>query len=264
MVLRGWLLEPERLSAEERKAAHKAGGDFLRDLEEQDREEELGLLWIDCLLEARAQFLAAGSNDEARAVTYRLNNFFVRQGLYEELVELNSDLLTYEEHPGPMNWIGRAYTDQSNYPKARKWYQRCLTSSGENRPKEAAAAWHGLATIDVYVGDYAAAREKFQKSLEIKQEIGNRAGEAATFFQLGALAWELGRLVEGARLVALCYLIDQSIGHGDTESDFRNLTAMASQLNYTQEQFDSMLQQVDESYQADRGQSLLRDAFGDG
>ena len=70
--------------------------------------------------------------------------------------------------------------------------------------------------------------------------------------------------MEGARLVALCYLIDQSIGHGDTESDFRNLTAMASQLNYTQEQFDSMLQQVDESYQADRGQSLLRDAFGDG
>src|SRR5207302_875115 len=147
-----------------------------------------------------------------------------------------------------------------------------LTTAEENIPKEAATAWHGLATIDLREGNYAAARGKFQKSLEIKQQIGDRAGvantwhqmasidlhednyaaagekfqkalemrqqignpvgEAATFYQLGMLALETGRSEEGVRLVALCFLIDQSIGHGDTESDFRALSGMASHLNY--------------------------------
>ena len=44
-----------------------------------------------------------------------------------------------------------------------------------------AATWHQLATIDLDQGDYDAAREKFLKSLEIRQQIGDRAGEAATW-----------------------------------------------------------------------------------
>src|ERR1043166_2949014 len=80
-LLRGWLLEPERLTADERQAAHHAAGDFLRDLDKQDHEGDLGLTWIDCLLEERAQYLAAGNNSEARAATNRLSPFYVRQGL---------------------------------------------------------------------------------------------------------------------------------------------------------------------------------------
>jgi hypothetical protein len=69
------------------------------------------------------------------------------------------------------------------------------------------------------VGNYDAAREKFQKSLEIKQQIGDRVREAATFYQLGMLSVLRGAILEGARLVALCFLIDQSIGQGDAEND---------------------------------------------
>ena len=81
------------------------------------------------------------------------------------------------------------------------------------------ATWHQLATIDLKVGDYQAAREKFQKSLEIKQQIGDRAGEAATFYQLGVVAAIMGNAAAGVRLVALCCLIDQTIGHGDAPND---------------------------------------------
>ena len=65
-----------------------------------------------------------------------------------------------------------------------------------------AATWHNLAQIDLNKGDYQAAREKFEKSMKIRQQIGDRAGEAATFYQLGILAWEQGRSQEGLRLVA--------------------------------------------------------------
>jgi len=126
-----------------------------------------------------------------------------------------------------------------------------------------AATWHSLASIDLDRGEYDEARSKFETALKMRQQIGDRAGEGATFFQLGQLAAEQGRLAEGARLVALCYLIDASIGHGDAESDFRSLSGMASKLGYTQDQFDAMLREVQESYQRDRGWSLIEAAFGE-
>ena len=95
----------------------------------------------------------------------------------------------------------------------------------------------------------------------MKQEIGNRAGEAATFYQLGILAAKLGKPETSLPLIALCFMIDQAIGHGDTEQDGRNLTALSSSLNFKQEQFDAMMQQTAESYAQDRGASLLRQAF---
>ncbi len=63
-LLRGWLLA--KLSPEERKDAHKAAGDFLVEMDRQDRESELGLSWVDCLMEARSQYLQAKELELAR------------------------------------------------------------------------------------------------------------------------------------------------------------------------------------------------------
>ena len=380
-LLHGWLLSPERLSEDERRAAHLAAGDFLREMVDNKRAGELGLNWVECLTEARAQYLAAGEYTQARDATNHISESLLLQGLYKELAEMNEEMLDYEAHPDSMYYIGRAYLDRADYQIAREWFQQSLIAAGDDLPREAALAWHQLATIDLrggsyeaarekfqkalamrqqsghrageattwhqlatidlYLGDYAAAREKFHKSLEIKQQsgdrageattwhqlatidlnvgdytaarekfikalamrqqsgdrageaatwhqlatidlnvgdytaarekfikaltmrqqIGDRAGEAATFYQLGFVAAALGRLAEGMRLVAVCYLIDQSIGHGDTKSDFQTLSQMAGQLGYTQEQFDAMLQEVSKAYKADRGWGLIEAAF---
>jgi hypothetical protein len=71
----------ERLSAKERRAAHLAAGDFLVELDHADREGELGVSWVVCLLEARAQYLAVGALDKARAATGRISGYYARQGL---------------------------------------------------------------------------------------------------------------------------------------------------------------------------------------
>ncbi|MBV9790132.1 MAG: tetratricopeptide repeat protein [Chloroflexi bacterium] len=383
-VVRGWLLAPERISPDERTAAHLAAGDFLVNLEQQDREEELGLTWFACLEEARAQYLEAGAMDQARRVTGRLSGYLDRSGFYPELIRMNEELLEHEEHPASLSWIGQAHIVQSNYreaqeklelaltlfqeigdregeaatwhnlatidlhqgdysaardkyghaltmrqtmrdqareaitwhnlasldleigdyPAARDKFQRALTMFQEvdDYGNEAAtwhqlasidlkqgdysaardkfqrslaitqaigerhgesATWHQLATLDVGMSDYSAAYDKFQRSLSISQTIGNRASEAATWYQLGLLAWQLGRQMEGTTLMALCFLIDQAIGHGNTESDFKLLSKMATQLSCTQQQLDALLQCVNEIYRADRGASLLRAAFPD-
>jgi len=379
-LLRNWLLS--RMNDDERRKTHHAAGNFLCEIEEQDRASELGLSWIECLTEARAQYLDAGEYAQAREATSRISVFLVRQGLYKDLERINREALDYEEHPTPMGWIGRSYDDRGNYPLAREWYQRSLTAAGDDLLKEASDAWHGLAlidlnvgdyeaarakfqmsltitqqtgnragentawhnlasidlnvgdyeaartklqtvliirqqigdrigeaatwhelgridlevgdyeaartkfqtslsinqqignraveaktwhqlaSIDVEVGDYKAARAKFQTSLAIKQQIGDRAGEAATFYQLGIVAARSGRLAEGTRLVALSFLILQSIGHTNVKHPIQALSQMAAQLNYTQEQVEAMLREISEAYKADRGAGLIQAAFG--
>ncbi|MCL6450586.1 MAG: tetratricopeptide repeat protein [Acetobacteraceae bacterium] len=462
--VRRWLLQPERLSPEDRRGAQLAAGDFLRGLEGEGREGELDLAWIDCLLEARAQYLSAGACDRAREVTDRLSGRLAARGLYQELVRINHDLLAFEEHPGPMRWIGLGHLRRGDYAGARRWFSRCLEAAGDEHPAEAAgawsglasvdleqgsygearekllkaidisrqagsrsgeaAAWHQLATVDLHQGSYGAAREGFLRSLEIsrglrdraaqasalhqlatldlhqgcldrarqgfesslalkvvlgdlpgqavawhnlasidlregrlseareklerslsikrqvgdrpgeavawhqlgsldleegelqaarekmkralalrqelgdrrgeavawhqmacidlregnlvaarerflralqmRQEIGDRAGEAATFNQLGVLAAKLGRPAEGLRLAALCYLIDRSVGHGDAESDLKNLQDMAASLGWPGEQLQAVLQEAEDAYARDGGRGLLEAALPEG
>jgi tetratricopeptide (TPR) repeat protein len=340
-LLRGWLLSPKRLNAEDKLAAHQAAGDFLREIVNQKRNVELGLNWIECFTEARAQYLEAKDYQQAREVTHSLSSYLVRQGLYKDLAMMNEELLSYDEHPSPMGWIARSFSERGEYKDARQWYEESLKAAGEDLLAESASALHGLASIDLYEGNYQEAREKFIKvlemnqqigdrageagtlhqlatidlyegnyqearekfikvlemrqqigdrageaktlhqlatidvnegnykdackksfkALEIKQQIDDRAGEARTFYQIGVAAFNSEQLVEGTRLIALCFLIDQSIGHGNTQSDLQTLSQMATQLNYTQEQFDAMLKEVVQEYQKDRGWGLICAAF---
>ncbi len=62
-------------------------------------------------------------------------------------------------------------------------------------------------------------------------------------------------------MIALGHLIFANIGHSDAKRSFENLSAVASQLSYSQEQLDALLKEVAEAYQKDRGQGLIDAAF---
>ena len=152
--------------------------------------------------------------------------------------------------------------DQGNHKDAKEKFMKSLQITQEigDRALEA-STWHQLASIDLDQDNHKDAKEKFMKSLQIKQEIGDRAGEAATWHQLGFLAIGQRRKAEGIRLVALCYLIDKSIGHGDQERDLGTLSSIASELDYSRELFSVMLRDVNESYRRDGGKALIESAF---
>ncbi|MFZ3149283.1 MAG: tetratricopeptide repeat protein, partial [Methanothrix sp.] len=301
-LLRVWLLA--RLSPDEQKDAHKAAGDFLVEMNRQDRKSDLGLSGMDCLMEARSQYLQAKELELARIVTDPLSGFLVRIGFYDGVRQLNVELLNYESDPTPMVWIARTYLDQGEYDSARVWYQRCIDASVGSNQEEVGVALHGMATIDLRKGDYEAARENFEKVLKIMQQISNREGEAATwnnlasidlkkgdykaarenfwksmkisqqigdqegeaktFYQLGLLAGEQGRLQEGLNLVALSNIMLSSISDADAKIAFETFSGMASELRYTQEQFDTLMKEVADAYRKDRGQGLIEAAFPKG
>lgn len=82
------------------------------------------------------------------------------------------------------------------------------------------------------------------------------------FFQLGALADRLGRTEDGARLVALCWLIDHAIGHGDADSDFHQALGLCVKAGLDEARIKTLIADVAAAYEADRGRSLIERAFG--
>jgi tetratricopeptide (TPR) repeat protein len=113
---------------------------------------------------------------------------------------------------------------------------------GPDHP-DTATSLNNLGSLLQDLGDLAGARSCYEHALQIWQARENRYQEAVSFFQLGRLAVQLGRVGEGARLVAVCFLIDQVIGHRDTEQDWLHVTTITTQLTYSQEQLETMLQE---------------------
>jgi tetratricopeptide (TPR) repeat protein len=142
---------------------------------------------VTCLLEARAQYLAAGVLDKAREVTGRISGFYVRQGLYAELEALHTELLERQERAATHSWLGRSHVERGQYAPARNHYERALELAGESDRAAASIALYGLARIDMGEGAYGLARERFERALAIRQQIGDRVGEAAAWNELASI-----------------------------------------------------------------------------
>jgi len=133
----------------------------------------------------------------------------------------------------------------------------------ENIPEDErdGTTWHQLATIDLNEANYAAARVNFAKSLVMRQAIGDKAGEAATWHQLGLVAWETDRPIDAVQLVAISILLLNATGSGEKDQVTKNLSGMCGQLDYSEEQLNELIRAVTASYQQDRGVAILKAAF---
>jgi len=316
-----------------------------------------------------------------RRTTHAISSSFLsRHGLFGELERLNAELVEHEEHPTPLNWIGRSWSERGESGKAREFDDRAAASAGEDDKAALAVALHGLGTIDIHEGKYAAARanltralpiqgnrgdqsatlhqlatidvdegkyaaarqktrqsldikrrigdqvgeaaawhqlasvdviegklsaarKKFADALAIRQQIGHRSGEAATWHQLGTIeiqkrkypaarkkldqalmirqeigdpageapTWhELGVVASmrghaerGIRLIALGAAIASALNMAAAKGMLMNLMTAAQELGYGTEQVQTLLAEVGASYEADRGRTLYRQAFGD-
>ena len=214
-LLRGWLLA--QLSSEDRKAAHKAAGDFLVGVVKEDKATELGLSPVEETLEARSQYLQAGDYERAREETAKISGFFVRVGLYDSVRRLNEELLLYEEHPTPMGWIGRSCIERADYSEAKVWYQRSLNFEG-SIPENTAFALHELGRIDVHLGEYEKAQDKFKMALQIMQQIGYRAGEASNLHELATIEVFRGEYGDAREMFETALKIRHQIGDLEDEA----------------------------------------------
>jgi len=125
-----------------------------------------------------------------------------------------------------------------------------------------AAILHSLGMIHSQAGEKENAVKSFQKALRINQELADKPGEAGAFFQLGALAVQQDKMHEGLRLMGLAAIVLRSIKSDDVKNVEPLVERLAAQLNYAQEQFMVLVQEVLQSYPKDRGWGLVQKAWG--
>ena len=128
--------------------------------------------------------------------------------------------------------------------------------------KGMAASLHGLGMISSLAGEKEKAVEHFREALQVYQELKDQPGEAGALFQLGALAVQMEKIQEGLRLMALSAVVLRNINSDEVKNVEPVVERLASQLNYSQDQFVSMLQEVMHSYVKDKGKGLLERTFG--
>lgn len=223
------------LTDEQRGKAHGAAGDFLMNVAETGHASELGLSRLDCLMEARGQYMAVGDLESARASTARISGYLERRGYYSEMIRLSEQLLQQEKHTGPMNWIARAYMDQGRYAEAGEWYSQALEAGPE------AVACHGLGTVYFRQGKYDLARESFQKAADICRAGGDLAGEAAALHSLASIDMEQKRETEALEKLRRVLEIQEQIG--DLQGEAATLNDMAT-LDLRKGSYDSARQRL--------------------
>lgn len=173
--LRAWMTE--ELTKEETKQAHEAAGDLLNMAVKGKTCKELGLTSLECWLESRAHFLAAGVLEKAIEVTSRISATMMALGFYGEILRLNQELLTQKDHPVPIRWIAQSFSEREDFDHALEWYLRGLQAPSRSEEDDA-ASWLGIASIALRQGRYDEAEENLRNSLEVYRRKGDVKGEA--------------------------------------------------------------------------------------
>jgi len=151
--------------------------------------------------------------------------------------------------------------EKGDFQAAAEEYARALPLFREMKDRAAVSAIrHSQGLIQAQAGEKELAISSFKEALAINQELGDKAAEAGSFFQLGALAVLQDRMEEGLKLMATAAVVLRSIKSDEVKNVEPLVERLASQLNYSQEQFMVMVQEVLKGYSKDRGWGLVERA----
>jgi tetratricopeptide (TPR) repeat protein len=151
--------------------------------------------------------------------------------------------------------------EKGDFQVAAEEYARALPLFRAMEDRAAVSAIrHSQGLIQAQAGEKELAKSSFKEALAINQELGDKAAEAGSFFQLGALAVQQERMEEGLKLMATAAVVLRSIKSDEVKNVEPLVERLASQLNYSQEQFMVMVQEVLKGYSKDRGWGLVERA----
>jgi tetratricopeptide (TPR) repeat protein len=161
--------------------------------------------------------------------------------------------------------LGTFGLERGDYSRARKYLEEALPTFQEiTDEKTEATIWHQLATVDLLQGKHSGALKKYVRALKIRQTIGDSQGEAVTFGQLGIFAKQgRGEGNKGLKFQMISFWIHQECGHRKAKEVEDRIHNLADELGYTQEDFDTAMQEAIGAYAQDRGWSLIQEAFPD-
>ncbi|MFN0016703.1 MAG: tetratricopeptide repeat protein [Pirellulaceae bacterium] len=187
-LIRHWLIEPTRLTSEAARTTHEKLARFWRAAYEADQADELRVSFLAELFTCFHHAHRAEDADCWNWTAVRLSSHFLRKSDWKAARLLLEAIPEALRDSTTWHQLASIDLNEGNYAAARETFGKSLHIKQEIGDRAGeAATWHQLATIDVYEGNYAAARESFGKSLQMELEIGDRAGEAATRHNLATI-----------------------------------------------------------------------------
>ena len=170
------------------------------------------------LLEARHHLLQAGDTEEAGQVTEAICLQMDTWGAWEQEAALIHDTLARLPPGSPrraayLHHLGILAQARGDYEEAARQYQRSLDIK-ERLGDQAgmATSYHNLGILAHDRGDYEEAARQYQRSLDTKERLGDQAGMATSYHNLGILAHDRGDYEEAARQYQRALDIDERLG----------------------------------------------------
>ena len=134
------------------------------------------------------------------------------------------------------------------YTKAEEYLQKALVIKQEIGDKEGEASAYGsLGTVFQSVGQYTKAEEYLQKALVIKQEIGDKAGVGASYLNLAKLCPAFQLTAKSREFANKALKISYEIG--DIEMQFNSHLTIALNELVAGGSITEVLRNLDESIQ---------------
>ncbi|MBN1223932.1 MAG: CHAT domain-containing protein [Candidatus Aminicenantes bacterium] len=85
-----------------------------------------------------------------------------------------------------LNMIGNAYWGQSQYQKAREFYEAAVAAAEEAEDIEGLASYvHNSGLMHCYLGESQNGLDRYKRALQIQRDIGNKSGEAKNLRNIG-------------------------------------------------------------------------------
>ena len=171
------------------------------------------------LLEVRYHLLQAGDTEDAGQVTEDVCIQLHTWGAWDQEASLIYDTIARlpADSPRQAAWIhqlGIVAQVRGDYDEAARQYQRSLDIK-ERLGNQAgmATSYHNLGALAQDRGDYDEAARQYQRSLDIKERLGNQAGMADSYHNLGILAQFRGDYDEAARQYQRSLDINERLGN---------------------------------------------------
>lgn len=210
-LLRPWLTDPERLPAAEAAEVHREIAAFWKDVFEAGRSSELRAP-IDTGLDACRHHARAGGDPATFRWATVLRSWRLNQrSEWRTARLLLGEIAEEERDAGSLIALAQIEGRLGNPPMARDHLDAARLKV-EPGSAEEGLLWHEIASLNLNQGDYASAMAHLTKALEIRQGLGDRAGQAVTVHQIASIHYLQGEYGPASKIYQEALRISRELG----------------------------------------------------
>jgi tetratricopeptide (TPR) repeat protein len=156
----------------------------------------------------------------AQDVGGRLATAWLRVSRFREVRDVSRQTLTLGPHAGSLTAFAHARRVLGEPHEALTLYREALTMYEEVGDRAGqAATLSNIGLVYNGMGDGQQALAYYQQALPIREEVGDRAGESVTRYNIAMLYRAQGELAEAVEELRKVVALDEQVEHPDLPSD---------------------------------------------